>query len=251
MADPREPEDDIDGIEDEADEGLDEGSDAGSIDDQGGDDAQGDGQEDEVQARQERVSRPRDNRIRDEIRALREHNARVEQEIQNLRQQAQQAQQPREESDAEFEARVSVLDSDDRQRARLDRATLQHRQQLARQAFMLADRMDKMNYDNIAKTDPIYRKYANDVEQLLAAERNKGHDINRETALDYLRGRNARLKQKAASAPAPRRAPPQQTRTTGGRGDQPREERRERRYAANDMSPEAVKQRLFRDDAFI
>ena len=251
MADPREPEDEIDGIEDEADEGTD----AGQIDDQSGDDAQGDGQENEVVQAEERVDRRsrRDDQLRDEIRAAREHAQRVENELNQLRQERQQRQQESQgETEAQFEARVSLLDQDDRTKARLDRADRMHRALLQAQTLSLADRMDKSNYDAIAKSDPIYRKYAADVEQLVLIERNKGHDINRETALDFLRGRNARLKsQKAAPVQPQRRAPVQQTRTTGGRGDQPREERRERRYAANDMSPEAVKQRLFRDDAFI
>jgi hypothetical protein len=250
MADPREPEDEIDGIEDEADEGTD----AGQIDDQSGDETDGYGQGDEVEEAQERVARaPRDNRIRDEIRALREHNQRVEQEIQNLRQEREDRQQASQvETEAQFQARVSLLEPEQRMDEKLARADRMHRQSLAAQQLLLADRFDKSNYDSHAATDPIYRKYAQEVEQLVLIERKKGHDINRETALDFLRGRNARLKaQKATPTPAPRRAASQQTRTTGGRGDQPREERRERRYAANDMSPEAVKQRLFKDDAYI
>src|SRR5271170_5914399 len=120
MADPRESEDDIDGIEDEADEGLN----AGQIDDQSGDEADGDGQGDEVQEAQERVARaPRDNRIRDEIRALREHNQRVEQEIQNLRQEREERQQASQvETEAQFQARVSLLDPEQRMDEKLARA---------------------------------------------------------------------------------------------------------------------------------
>lgn len=253
MADPNDLEDEIDGIEDEADEGRDEGQDAGPIDDQGGDDTEA-GQEYESPQAQERVARNsrRDEQLREELAAERAHRQRVDYELQQLRQEREQRQQASQvETEAQFQARISLLDPEQRMDEKLNRSERMHRTALAAQQLLLADRFDKSNYDNHAATDPIYRKYAADVEQLVMVERNKGHDINRETALDFLRGRNARLKgSKAAPAPAPRR-PAQQTRTSGGRGDQPREERRERRYPASDMSPEAVKQRLSRDDAFI
>ena len=248
MANQRDPHE----IEDPDDlQDADEGIDAGQIDDEGGDASQA-GQESQVDETQERVSR-RDDRIREELRAVREHNARVEQELQQLRQERQQAQQPQGENDAQFEARVALLDPEDRWNAKFQRAQQRNNQQIALATFAAADRADKAAFDSKAAHDPIYRKYAQEVEQVLQIERRKGRDFDRETVLDFVRGRSARMRQ-AKPAPGQERGRetvrPPQTRTTGGRGDQVREQR-SRRYAANDMSPEAVRQRLEAPDAFI
>ena len=53
-----------------------------------------------------------------------------------------------------------------------------------------------------------------------------------------------------AAQQAQRRVQSQQARTTGGRGDEPREQR-QRRYSPNDNSPEAVRSRLEAPDAYI
>jgi hypothetical protein len=69
-----------------------------------------------------------------------------------------------------------------------------------------------------------------------------------------VRGRAARANQgrpSPARQQAERRVQGQQARTVTGRGDQTREQRPQRRYAANDMSPEAVRQRLESPDAYI
>lgn len=259
MADPRETDDEIDGIEDEADEGLDEGTDAGRIDDEGGDEAEA-GQELEDAQTQERVGRSgrRDDRIREELRAEREHRARVEAELNILRQEREQRQQqagPREETDAEFMARISLLDTESRMEARLDRAIRQNTRQNAINQFTTADRLDKSAYDTKAAGDPMRRKHAARVEQLLQIERRNGRDFPRETIYKFILGdeRDTRLSQGKPS-PAQRqgqqRIQSQQARTTGGRGDQGRDQR-PRRFASNDMSPEAVKQRLESDNAYI
>jgi hypothetical protein len=120
-------------------------------------------------------------------------------------------------------------------------------------AFATADRADKAAFDAKAAVDPIYRKYAQDVEQVLAIERRKGRDFDRETILDFVRGRRARLnqgKKTPVQAQAERRIQSQQARTAGGRGDQPAQQR-QRRFAAGDMSPDAVRARLESPDAFI
>lgn len=252
MVGPRDPNE----IEDEEPDALlEEGADAGSVDDESGDDAQT-GQEFEEPEAQERVGR-RDDRTREELRALREHNTRVEFELQQLRaerEQRQYAQQQQEETDAQFEARVALIDDPEvRMRVRHDRSEHRHNKQMALFAFATADRADKAAYDTKANADPIRKKYAQDVEQLLAVERRKGHDIDRESAFFYLRGRameTAKGKTNQARDQGQLNIQRQQARTTGGRGDQ-QPQNRQRRFAAGDMSPEAVKARLERDDAYI
>src|SRR5271166_1339948 len=249
MADPRDP----DEIEDDFAQEGDEGTNAGQIDDESGGEAAR--QDDEVDQAEERVDRRqrRDDTLREEIRAEREHRARVEAELNILRQEREQRQQPQGETEEQFQARIALLDSESRVDAKVDRALRRSAQQTALATFASADRADKAAFDSKAVSDPIYRKYAAEVENVLRIERQKGRDFDRETILDFIRGRAARMNQgKTATArqQGQQRIASQQSRTTGGRGDQRRDER-PRRYAANDMSPEAVRQRLSAPDAFI
>src|ERR1700757_4902294 len=94
MAGPRNPDETENPLPDDFKQEADEGTDAGSIDDESGDDTQT-GQEleaDQAEARVDRRSR-RDDRLQEELRALREHNARVEAELQQIRQDRAQRQQ--------------------------------------------------------------------------------------------------------------------------------------------------------------
>jgi len=235
-----------------------EGDDAGRVNDEGGDDSQT-GQESQAFEAEERLDRrgQRDDRIREELRAEREHRTRVEAELQALRQQAEQARQPqfREETDQEFLARVAVMEPEQRMEAKYERAMRFHNRQLALQTFAMADRADKVAFDSKAQSDPDRARLAKRVEEVLAIERRKGRDFDRETVYKYILGEEREVrKSRGSPAPAQRRGQDniqrQQARTTGGRGDQGRDER-PRRYSANDMSPEAVRQRLEAPDAFI
>ena len=253
MADPRDP----DEIEDEGP--LQEGDDAGQIDDEGGNDAET-GQEFEGDQAEERVDRParRDNLYREELRAEREHRARVEAELNILRQEREarnQPRQPQEESDEQFNQRIAMLDPEQRMDAKLDRATRRHNQQLALATFAAADRADKTAFDSRAVTDTRRKRLAARVEEILQTERRKGRDFDRETVYKFILGEEA---EKAMSGRGPstgrreaeRRVASQQARTTGGRGDARRDER-PRQYRRDDNSPEAVRARLEAPDAFI
>jgi hypothetical protein len=137
--------------------------------------------------------------------------------------------------------------------AKLERATRRHQQQLALATFAGADRADKAAYDSQAAVNPLYKKYSQRVEEILAIERRKGRDFDRATVLKFIVGEAAMANQgktSQARQQGQQRIQSQQARTTGGRGDQGREQR-PRRFAANDMSAEAVRQRLEAPDAFI
>src|SRR5208282_3913625 len=120
MVDPRDP----DEIEDDFAQEGDEGTDAGQIDDESGGEAAG--QADQVDQAEERVDRRsrRDDTLREEIRAEREHRARVEAELNILRQEreARQRPQPQEEPEEQFLARIALLDPETRIDAKVDRA---------------------------------------------------------------------------------------------------------------------------------
>src|SRR5208282_5295483 len=158
MVDPRDP----DEIEDDFAQEGDEGTDAGQIDDESGGEAAG--QADQVDQAEERVDRRsrRDDTLREEIRAEREHRARVEAELNILRQereQRQQPQQPQGETEEQFQARIALLDPESRIDAKVDRALRRSAQQTALATFASADRADKAAFDSKAVSDPIYRKY--------------------------------------------------------------------------------------------
>lgn len=251
MAGPR----DIDETDDEEVLDPNEGADAGQIDDDGGDEAEA-RQEPEADQAEERVDRRqrREDRTAEELRALREHNARVEAELAQIRAERQQRQQPQEESDEHFRARIAALDPMDQMRAELDRVTRRHDRQLALATFASADRADKAAYDSMAATNPLYKKHAQAVEGLMVEARRRGIDIDRSTALNIAIGQSVRENQgkpSAARQQAQQRVQRQQATTSGGRGDQAREQPRQRRYAPGDMSAEAVRHRLEADDAYI
>src|SRR5208282_6483853 len=249
MMDPRDP----DEIEDDFAQEGDEGTNAGQIDDESGGEAAR--QDDEVDQAEERVDRRqrRDDTLREEIRAEREHRARVEAELNILRQEREQRQQPQGETEEQFQARIALLDPESRIDAKVDRALRRSAQQTALATFASADRADKMTYDANAAVNPLYKKHAAAVEATMVEARRRGMDINRETALNLVIGNSVRQNQgkvSPARQQAQQRVASQQSRTTGGQGDQ-RREGRPRRYAQDDMSPEAVRQRLSAPDAFI
>lgn len=255
MAGPR----DIDETDDEEvlDPNAVEGDDAGSIDDEGGDDAQT-GQELEADQAQERVDRRsrRDDTLREELRAQREHNARVEAELRELRQIREASQQrPQEESEDQFLARIALLDPESRMDAKVDRALKRSERQSALQNFALIDRADKAAFDARAETSRDRKRLAAQVEQTVQNVRRGGGNVEREVAYKFLLGEERdKMAANPRSSPAreqgQRRVQSQQARTTGGRGDEPREQR-QRRYAANDMSADAVRSRLEAPDAYI
>ena len=177
-----------------------------------------------------------------------------EQELQELRREREQRQQPQEETEDQFQARIALLEPEDRWNAKFERSERRNARQVALATFAAADRADKAAFDARANTDPIRKKYASDVEQLLRIERGKGRDIDRESAFYYLRGRAADMnkgKVQGAREQGQRNIERQQARTGGGRGDAAPQQRQPKRYAPNDMSPEAVRQRLEQPDAYI
>ena len=141
-------------------------------------------------------------------------------------------------------------------RAELDRSLKQNREQLALATFAGADRADKTALTPRALSDPRRKPPpAARVEEVLQIERRKGRDFDRETVYKFILGEEAEKSMSGRSSSQARQAgqqriASQQARTTGGRGDTRRDDR-PRRYAANDMSPEAVRQRLEGPDAYI
>jgi len=244
---------DIEEDEDRDPDDLEEGADAGSIDDESGDALEG--QEEQASEAPQRVSR-RDDRLREELRAEREHRARVEAELQELRSNRDRPQQPKEESDDEFLARISLMEPLAQVDEKIRRSEKKHERQLMIATFQARDQADKAAYVARATSDPIRRKYAEEVERTLADERRRGTPFagaDRETVFHYIRGKamDANKGREQARQQGQQNIRNQQARTTGGRGDVASAPRGQKRFAVNDMSPEAVRARLERPDSYI
>lgn len=210
-------------------------------------DAEEDEQEPEVKSPRDRSRRD----YRDEARAAREHAARVEAELQQLRAQFQQAQQPREPTDQEFEAQIQTLPIEDQVRYRDYRREQKMQRALAQNTLQTKDFIDRSQYESRAVNDPARRKYAAQVEQVLSQWRAAGLiQANREDAYRWIRGgemENNRDRVAQVRRQGQDNIRRQQARTAGGRSDQAPAPR-QRRFAPDDRSPEAVRARLLGPD---
>ncbi len=211
------------------------------------------GAEPEGEEEQE-VKRPRSRPSRDErdeIRALKEHNARVEAELSQLRGQFQQAQQPREPTDQEFEAQIQTLPTEEQFRYRSARQEQKLQRALQANTLQTRDYIDRSQYESKASSDPGRKKYAAQVEQVLQNWRSAGlWQANREDAYRWIRGgdmENNRDRVSEAKRQGQDNIRRQQARTAGGRSDQAPAPR-QRRFAPDDMSKEAVRARLLGPD---
>ena len=152
----------------ELDDGfLDEGNDeevlGGQADDEsledeaGGEDFEDEGGEGSAQA----PVKPRQPRPDPELEALRRENELLR------RQQSQPAPQPgpREETEQEFEQRISPFEPMEQMSARLQRAERRSNAQLAYLQASTADQLDRANYTARAASDQRYARYADEVER--------------------------------------------------------------------------------------
>ena len=248
-------------LPDDEESDVPQGAPAGPGDDDGGDEAREAAAEAESEEAEERVKPSRATRaVQQAKQAAREANeraARVEQELQALRREResqQQRQQPQEETEEQFNARLSLMDLEQRIDAKRERAERRHQialqqmqQQTAIAQFRAADAADKAAYDSQAASDARWKKYAPDVEAALAQARQMGNwGLDRRTVLAYVVGQKV-LAAKAEVSKAKQQGQDnirrQQARTNGGTSDRQAPPRR-RTYAPDDMSLEAVRARL-------
>lgn len=225
--DPNEFEDDPDEIENE------ESPDAGSLDDEGGDEAET-GQEPSDEEAQERVDGGRRARriqaLRREAQENRERASRLERELSEERQRRQQPAQPQgpqEESEDAFRARCALMEPEARIMATLERSETRHRREMFISQLRTADAVDKAQYDARAAYDPRYKKYAPQVEALIQQERQQGRYPSREQVISFVIGQAVlnnptKDKQRDKGRENIRR---ETTRADSGRGDVPTQRR--------------------------
>lgn len=207
------------------------GGDAGRLDDEGGDEADFGGEDQDASSEdghranaKNRVGRRNDEFAR-LAREANERSSRLEQELMALR---AERNQPRQETEAEFEAKLQLMDPGEQVRVRLARAQEENRRQMAILQMQSADAMDRTQYQTKAQYDPRYKKYEADVEKLRASELAQGRVHSRENLLTYIIGQKALAAQPkvdAAREKARRRVAGQQARPVDSRSDQARGQR--------------------------
>ena len=253
---PRIPQDDEDNeaLALPEDDDVQEGHDAGSDDDGSGDEAGSEGGEKAADEAEEGLEpeRPQSRATRavqaakQAAREATERAARIEQELQALRNERQQQRQQTEETEEQFNARLQLMTVEERVDAKMARLQTRMTRDAAVAQFRAADMADRASYDAMAASDPRFKRYAGDVENTLAQARAQGNwSLDRRTILAYVIGQKVLGNKETidrAKAQGQQRVQRQQARTNGGRSDQAPAQRR--RFAADDMSLEAIEARL-------
>ena len=88
-------------------------------------------------------------------------------------------------------ARLALMTPEERSEYRLNKATENHRRDMANLAMRLEDSSDRSAFEAKATVDPVYRRHAAEVEQRLTALRQQGQNIGREHLLRYIVGEKA------------------------------------------------------------
>ncbi len=204
-----------------------EGQDAGHDDDEGGDEASGQ-EGDEAEGEEGQVEPPKPSRatkaVNEAKRVAREaaaEAANLRKEIEALKQQRQQA-APQEETPEQEQAKLALMSVEERVDYKLAKAEKVNQRQLAMYQFQAAEAADKAAFDAKAAYEPRYKRYAADVEKLLASERQLGKNWPRETVLKFVLGErvlNSKPAVDKARKDGERRVNSQRTSSESGRSD--------------------------------
>jgi hypothetical protein len=233
--DPKRPEDEIEIPEDEV-ESEEAGGEPGSDDDEGGDETEDrqaaetrEGEEGQVEEPPQRKPGRAERAVLEAKKLAREASERataLEREMAAMR--AERA-QPKQETEAEERARLTLMTAEERLDYRLEKAAKQNEHQIGMMRFESADRADKAGFEAKASYDPRYKRFSADVEAQLAQARRNGLNPNRETVLKYIIGEKvleAKPKVDKARQDGQRRIQRQQASAQSGRSDRPAERTR-------------------------
>lgn len=228
-----------DEIEDEI-----EGQDAGLNDDEGGNEAEAgqespdaEGEEGQIDARPSRATRA----VQEAKRAAqeaREEAAAFKREVEALRaERAQRENTPKGESPEDEAARLALMTVEERVDYRIRKADERHRFEMNVERFRNADFADKQTYVTKAASDPRYKKYEAEVENLLQQERRAGRDFPRETILKFVIGSRVMsgVGGKKARDDAAARIRSQEARADSGRSDRASPRRNESGNTLRDL----------------
>lgn len=112
----------------------------------------------------------------------------LEQELQQFRQNQQRAESPEEE-----QRRVSLMTQEEKMQYGMDKLSNGLRNLDQRHQFQMWEIQDKGSYDSKAENDPRYAKYAKEVEARLAESRRNGNNYPRSMVLQQIIGERVLL----------------------------------------------------------
>jgi hypothetical protein len=186
-----------------------------------------DAEDDEVDAapeKPEREAKParssgRVQRLAEERKRLSEELATARREADELRRRipAQQAEDPRVEQE-----RLALMSPEDRSAYQLDKALRANRAETQQMLFQMQQNQDKTAFDLKAKDDPVYRRFAADVEREYQKVISQGRYAPREDILKYLVGQRALEKRGQPNAKAAMSRAKQAGKPVSAKGDAPR-----------------------------
>lgn len=196
--------DDADEIEeddndpDEQDDSQDDDQDEGDLDDS-------DDQDDEPAPSAKPASRgqQRQQVLANRAKAAEARATALEEELKLERQRLQLEKKARD--DAVEAERLAAMDPTEREIYTSRKEIQSNKQALAFMNFKIEDSSDKSNYSAKSIVNPLYAKYADRVEAKLQEMRKGGQNSTREVVLDFLVGRDARLKAEQSDPGAKRR----------------------------------------------
>lgn len=149
---------------------------------------------------------------------------RLEREIADLRAEQQRSRQPQGESVEQEAARLALMDPEQRSEYRLNKALDQNNRQTAALHRQLADQTDKATFVSLCSDNPLYKRFASQVETKLAEVRRNGGNVDREALVKYLIGEAVASRSpkaiKSARDAGKKNVQRQLGRGTSGRSDQ-------------------------------
>lgn len=175
--------------------------------------------------------------LSDRTRTLAEQNAALTRQIDELRRNPPQAQQPQETPEQE-QAKLALMSPEERQDYKLDKALGRHERNNQALAFQLMDQSDRVAFEGHAAVNPLARKLGPEVERRLAALRQSGGNATRDVVFTYLLGEKARAQLAKKNPKAGERVRQQRTEPVRARGDVTPDRRRQ------DGSVAAMERRL-------
>lgn len=179
------------------------------------------------------------NRLAREARAeadrVSRENAEIRAEIQRMR-------QPAVETPEQEQAKLALMEPEQRVEYRFNKAMQRQEQQNAALQFQLRDSTDKSTFAALAVGNAFYRSVAKEVETKLAELRRQGQDVAREALAKYIIGERVLAKGPKAverqRSEGERRIQQQRGRPNAARSDQTSDERR--RLSARDRLADVV-----------
>ncbi len=210
-----------------------EGQDGADGEDEGAEDAAIDPGAEQEAGTEELVDDEPASRGSNRFQRLANENRELQRRLADLerRPAATQVQQPQEETEEQFRARISMLPPDERFEARHERSERRNQQVLFHLTRQNQDTADKVSFDAKAAVNPRYGRWADRVEAKRLELLQQGQTVPREAILKFLVGEHVLSNQgtketKQQRAQGQRRVAQQQTRPASGRSDAPNQGRR-------------------------